>query len=80
MGCGVCDYAWVILKGRKRRKKVKWRDPKPKELKTPEFNAVWNCIKKWDICVPEVDGDGVYSGATGNHVVAILDALKKVKK
>jgi hypothetical protein len=44
-----------------------------------EFNAVWNCIKSWDIAVPEaVDGSGLYSGATGNHVRAILDALESV--
>ena len=53
-----------------------WPDPTPEMLETPEFNAVWNCIKKWDIAVPEeVDGSGLYSGATGNHVRAILNAL-----
>ncbi len=54
-----------------------WPDPTPEMLETPEFNAVWDCIKSWDICVPEVDGE-LYSGATGNHVRAILDALEMV--
>lgn len=51
--------------------------PSEEDLKTPEFNAVWDCIKTWDIAVPEAyDG---YMGAIGNHAQAILDALSKVK-
>ena len=46
------------------------RDPTEEELESGVFNAIWNCIKKWDIGLP------VYSGAIGNHVVAIMDALK----
>lgn len=56
---------------------ISWPDPTAEELETPEFNAVWATIKSWDICVPEVDG-GLYSGATGNHVRAILDSLRNV--
>lgn len=48
-------------------------DPTPEMLETPEFNAVWECIKRWDIEVKPGDG---YAGATGNHVRAILDALE----
>ena len=57
---------------------IPWQDPTPEMLETPEFKAVWNCIKTWDINVPEVDGN-LYSGATGNHVRAILDALDMFK-
>jgi len=53
---------------------IPWPDPTPAMLKTSKFKAVWECIKTWDICVPKVDGE-LYSGATGNHVRAILDAL-----
>jgi len=56
------------------------RDPLPEELETKEFNAVWECIRHWDIGLPEdimPNGGQLYSGATGNHVVAIIDALKK---
>ena len=56
------------------------RDPFPDELNTPEFNAVWECIKDWDISVPfDTDDEDrqLYSSATGNHVVAILDSLRK---
>ena len=56
------------------------RDPKPEELGTPEFNAVWGVIKHWDIGTPQDitrEGCQLYSSGTGNHVVAILDALKK---
>lgn len=57
----------------------KLRDPNPKELNDPLFRAVWECIKGWDIATGfDIDGKGgyLYSGATGNHVVAILDSLK----
>lgn len=52
---------------------VDWPAPTPEMLASPQFEAIWQCIKQWDINVP-----GVYSGycgANGNHVRAILDAL-----
>lgn len=51
-----------------------WPDPTREMLSDPQFNAVWNAIKTWDINVPGVYGG--YMGATGNHVRAIVDALK----
>jgi len=63
--------------------KNKWRDPTPEELDTPEFNAVWETIKRWDIGLPfdtADDGTQLYDDATGNHVVAILDSLRSVGK
>ncbi len=60
--------------------KDKLRDPLPEELNTPEFNAVWDCIKHWDIGILQniyPDGGRTYGGATENHVVAILDALRQ---
>lgn len=49
-----------------------WPDPKPEDLNKEDFNLVWECIKTWDINVPEVyDG---YTTATGNHVISILFA------
>ena len=59
-------------------KKIDWPDPTPEMLESPEFEAVWNVIKSWDISVPEAYGD-FYCGATGNHVRAILDALENAK-
>lgn len=56
-----------------------WPDPTPEMMKSLEFNAIWDLIKTWDINVPEIDGEGVYSGATGNHVRAIIDAIKKAR-
>lgn len=51
-----------------------YRDPTPEELDDPIFNKIWNIIKHWDINVPsEYNG---YMGACGNHVCAILDAIK----
>lgn len=54
---------------------IPWPAPTPEMLKSPEFEAVWMCIKKWDINVP--DAYAGYCGATGNHVRAILDALAR---
>jgi len=56
------------------------RDPGQNELKAKPFNAVWECIKKWDISTEEDvlhNGTRLYSGATGNHVCVILDALRE---
>ena len=56
-----------------------YRSPTETELKRdPLFEAIWQTIKSWDINVPnEYVG---YCGATGNHVCAILDAVKSVSK
>ncbi len=57
---------------------IEWPDPTPEMLASPEFEAVWRCIKSWDINVP-----GVYRGycrATGSHVRAILDALTRAQQ
>ena len=51
-----------------------WLDPTPEMLESADFSAVWDCIKKWDI---ERKPDDGYCGATGNHVRAILDALRE---
>ena len=50
-----------------------WPDPTPDMLASPQFEAVWQCIRTWDVNVP--DAYTGYCGATGNHVRAILDAL-----
>ncbi len=52
-----------------------WPDPTPEMLRTPEFEAIWQTIKTWDINVPAAYGG--YCGATGNHVRAIMDALDR---
>jgi hypothetical protein len=54
-----------------------WPDPTEEMLNLPEFEAIWQCIKTWDINVPSVYVG--YCGATGNHVRAILSALKSIK-
>jgi hypothetical protein len=53
---------------------VPWPDPTPEMLASPEFEKIWQAIKQWDINVPGAYTG--YCGATGNHVRAILDALK----
>jgi hypothetical protein len=59
------------------KRAIKWPDPTPEMIASPEFEAIWNCIKSWDINVPAAYGG--YMGATGNHVRAILDALQMDK-
>jgi len=75
--CGRCekceDERKQFMAAGKPDPKKPWPSPSSEMLETPEFSAVWECIKDWDINVP-----GAYSGycgATGNHVRAILDAL-----
>lgn len=53
---------------------MSYRDPTKAELQSPEFEAIWQTIKTWDINVPSAYKG--YCGATGNHVAAILDALR----
>ena len=53
-----------------------WEDPTPAMLEDPQFEAIWQTIKSWDINVPGAYQG--YCGATGNHVRAILDALRAV--
>ena len=70
-----------ISEENKRIRRATWRDPLPYELELNEFNAVWDCIKHWDIGLPfdiTASGGQLYSHASGNHVVAILDALRGV--
>lgn len=57
---------------------MSYRDPLPKDLSDPMFDAIWNAIKTWDVNVPqEYVG---YQGATGNHVCAILDAIAQFRQ
>lgn len=55
-----------------------WPDPTPEMLASPEFESVWQCIKRWDINVP--DAYAGYCGATGNHVRTILDAVSAANR
>jgi len=60
----------------------KLRDPFPEEIGTAEFEAVWECIKNWDIATghdKDMAGNDLCTSAKGNHVVAILDFLRDVK-
>jgi len=52
-------------------------EPTEKDLASPEFNAIWNAIKKWDIERSPNDG---YADATGTDVMIILNALRELKK
>jgi hypothetical protein len=49
--------------------------PTEADLKDPKFNAIWEVIKTWDVNVPAFYTG--YSGATGSHVMLILEALRK---
>lgn len=70
-------HAIYELQGLGHQPKRAWPDPDMTMLGTPEFEAVWQAIKNWDIHVPGAYTG--YCGATGNHVRAILDALKNSK-
>lgn len=67
----------TALKGLGHEPKRSWPDPDMGMVGTPQFEAVWEAIKGWDIHVPGAYTG--YCGATGNHVRAILDALSHIK-
>jgi hypothetical protein len=46
------------------------REPRPGEIETPLFNAIWNVVKDW-----EVNDGGVKWSVTGNDVCEIIDAV-----
>lgn len=48
-------------------------DPSDEMLASPQFEAVWNVIKSWDVNVPEAYSG--YCSANGSHVAMILNAL-----
>lgn len=52
-------------------------NPTSEQMETPEFKAVWNCVKSWDVNVPEFYN--AYCGANGSHVMLILNALREAK-
>lgn len=51
--------------------------PTEKEMKSPEFKAIFNLIKRWDIGIAEQGG---YQHGNGSHVKLILDVLKPFKR
>jgi hypothetical protein len=55
-----------------------WPDPTPEMLGDVTFNAIWSVIKSWDVAVP--DKYFGYMGPTGNHVRAILEAIREVNR
>lgn len=42
----------------------------------PQFEAIWQVIKSWDVNVPEYYYG--YCGANGSHVMLILNALREL--
>ena len=70
-----------ISEENKRIARATLRDPLAYELDLPEFRAVWDAIKHWDIGRPTditKSGDQLYAHGTGTDVVTILDALRGV--
>ncbi len=47
--------------------------PTPQEMESELFNAIWECVKTWDIKIPKYD-DG-YMSANGSHVKILMDAI-----
>ena len=47
------------------------REPTPKDFADPRFDVIWELIKRVDVDFR----NGLFSGATGNDVCAVLDAL-----
>jgi hypothetical protein len=53
-------------------------NPTEKDLMNPVFNAIWGVIKNWDVNVPtHYHG---YTGASGSHVMLILNGMREYFK
>jgi hypothetical protein len=52
------------------------RDPTDKDFADPRFDIIWELIKRVDVDYRT----GVFSGATGNDVCAVLDALDAARR
>jgi hypothetical protein len=50
-------------------------NPTEADLESPEFEAIWQTIKSWDVNVPEFYNG--YCGANGSHVMLVLNALRE---
>jgi len=50
--------------------------PTEKEMESPEFKAIFNLIKRWDIGIVKQG----YTRGNGTHVKLILDTLKPFKR
>lgn len=51
-------------------------NPTEEDLESPLFEAIWQCIKSWDVNVPAHYAG--YCGANGSHVKMILNAITKL--
>lgn len=52
-------------------------NPTEADLASPEFEAIWQVIKHWDIAVPP--HYELRCGGNGSHVKMILDALVEIR-
>jgi hypothetical protein len=52
--------------------------PTKQEMDSPEFNAIFDIIKDWDIKVPKYSSG--YKGGNGSHVKLILDSIKAKRR
>lgn len=51
------------------------QNPTAIDLTDPLFNAIWNVVKDWDVGIPSKHAG--HTGATGSHVMLILNAIRK---
>lgn len=49
-------------------------EPTSEDLISPEFNAIWDAIKAWDI--DRIGSKQQWASATGTDVMIILNALR----
>ena len=57
--------------------KPDYPDPTEADLVDPQFEAVWQAIKTWDLSREQpTEGHRMYHGANGNDVMHILNALR----
>lgn len=56
--------------------------PTEEDIYSPEFDAIWQVIKNWDISRGDEEDSSkrLYASATGTDVMTILNAIRPIKK
>ena len=68
------EMALVSVNGEMSYERVPMPSPTAEDLASPEFEALWQKLKTWDVNVPEYYSG--YTGLNGSHIKIIIDTLR----
>ncbi len=76
-GVSLAELASAVMVEINAQRTATLPSPTDKDLESPIFNAIFDCIKTWDVNVPERYHG--YCGANGSHAKIIYDAVLATK-